>query len=217
MAESTRATGAEPPDAFRLAFDEAPIGMALVDIDGRWLRVNRSLCELTGYTADELLAGRFQDITYPDDLESDLEYVKQTLAGERRGYRMDKRYVRKDGEIVWVSLSVSLVRDAGGAPLVFVSQIEDITERRRLIAELEQRGRLMDRAHDAIIVRDADRSTVTYWNVEAEQVYGYTASVALGQVSHELLRTEFPESRAVVDSALQRARAVGGRAVAHLP
>lgn len=203
MAESTRATGAEPPDAFRLAFDEAPIGMALVDIDGRWLRVNRSLCELTGYTADELLAGRFQDITYPDDLESDLEYVKQTLAGERRGYRMDKRYVRKDGEIVWVSLSVSLVRDAGGAPLVFVSQIEDITEGRRLIAELEQRGRLMDRAHDAIIVRDADRNTVTYWNVEAEQVYGYAASVALGQVSHELLRTEFPESRAVVDSALQ--------------
>ena len=115
MAESTRATGAEPPDAFRLAFDEAPIGMALVDIDGRWLRVNRSLCELTGYTADELLAGRFQDITYPDDLESDLEYVKQTLAGERRGYRMDKRYVRKDGEIVWASLSVSLVRDAGGS------------------------------------------------------------------------------------------------------
>ena len=65
---------------------------------------------------------------------------KQTLAGERRGYRMDKRYVRKDGEIVWASLSVSLVRDAEGAPLVFVSQIEDITERRRLIAELEQRG-----------------------------------------------------------------------------
>ncbi len=203
MAESSRGIGAEPPDAFRLAFDEAPIGVALVDADGQWLRVNRSLCELTGYTAEELLGGHFQDITHPDDLESDLAYVKQTLVGARRGYRMDKRYIRKDGDIVWASLSVSLVRDAEGAPLVFVSQIEDITERRRLIAQLEQRGRLMDRAHDAIIVRDAERSTVAYWNEEAEQVYGYPASVALGQVSHELLRTEFPETRAAVDAALR--------------
>ena len=203
MTESTRTTGAEPPDAFRLAFDEAPIGMALVAVDGQWLRVNRSLSELTGYTAGELLGGRFQDITHPDDLEADLQYVNQTLAGERRRYRMDKRYVRKDGEIVWASLSVSLVHDSDGAPLVFVSQIEDITERRRLLAELEQRGRLMDRAHDAIIVRDADRSAVTYWNVGAEQVYGYSVSDALGLVSHELLRTEFPDSREAVDAALR--------------
>lgn len=201
MAESRHAPGAEPPDAFRLAFDAAPIGMALVAPDGRWLKVNRSLCELTGYSEVELLQGSFQDITHPEDLEADLHYVEQVLADERRWYHMDKRYIRKDGDVVWASLSVSLVRDAEGAPLVFVSQIEDITERRRLHAELEQRGRLMDLAHDAIIVRAAD-SAVIYWNQEAERVYGYSAEAALGRVTHELLRTEFPESRDAVDAAL---------------
>ena len=201
MAESRHAPGTEPPDAFRLAFDAAPIGMALVAPDGRWLRVNRSLCELTGYSEQELLQGSFQDITHPDDLDADLAYVQQVLADERPGYRMDKRYVRKDGEVVWASLSVSLVRDSGGAPLVFVSQIEDITERRRLNIELEQRGRLMDLAHDAIIVRGAE-SAITYWNQEAERVYGYSADAALGRVTHELLLTEFPESRDAVDAAL---------------
>ncbi len=202
-AEPARASATEPPDAFRLAFDAAPIGMALVGLDGRWLRVNRSVCELTGYSEQELLQGSFQEITHPDDLDLDLEYVRQTLAGERTGYRMDKRYVGKDGELVWVSLSVSLVRDPAGAPLIFVSQIEDITERRRMVAELEQRGRLMDLAHDAIIVRDASDSTVTYWNHEAEAVYGYNAGLALGRVTHELLHTEFPESREAIDAELR--------------
>jgi PAS domain S-box-containing protein len=177
--------------------------MALVALDGRWLRVNRSLCELTGYSEKELLRGSFQEITHPEDLDVDLEFVRQMLAGERSAYRMDKRYVRKDGEIVWASLSVSLVRDADDVPLIFVSQIEDITERRRMVAELEQRGRLMDLAHDAIIVRGASDSTVIYWNQAAEAVYGYRATAALGRITHELLHTEFPESREAVDAALR--------------
>jgi PAS domain S-box-containing protein len=202
MAKPTGAHETEPPDAFRLAFDAAPIGMALVALEGRWLRVNAALCELTGYSEAELLQGRFQDITHPDDLDVDLEYVRQVLARERSSYRMDKRYVRKDGQVVHCSLSVSLAQDAAGNALGFVSQIEDVTDRRRMIAELEQRGRLMDLAHDAILIRDATDGTVTYWNHQAEAVYGYAASAALGRISHDLLRTEFPESRQAIEAAL---------------
>lgn len=202
MADPARARGTELPDAFRLAFDAAPIGMAIVAPEGRWLRVNRSLCALTGYSEHELLDGSFQDITHPEDLGTDLEGVRQMLSGEVSSYRMDKRYVRKDGEVIWVSLSVSLVRDTDDVPLVFISQMEDITERRRMIAELEQRGRLMDLAHDAIIVREAKGGTIVYWNHEAEQIYGFTATEALGRVSHELLHTEFPVSTEAVDAEL---------------
>jgi diguanylate cyclase (GGDEF)-like protein/PAS domain S-box-containing protein len=134
----------EAEKRFANAFDEAPIGMALVGLDGSFLRVNRSLPELVGYDAEELLALTFQDITHPDDLETDLELVRQVVAGERRSYRMEKRYVRPDEEEVWVNLSVSVVRDESGEPLYFVSQIEDVTERRRgqdALREAEDRFR----------------------------------------------------------------------------
>jgi diguanylate cyclase (GGDEF)-like protein/PAS domain S-box-containing protein len=138
-----RALG-EAESRFANAFDEAPIGMALVALDGRFLRVNRALPELVGYDAEELLGLTFQDITHPDDLELDLQLLRQVLAGERRNYRMEKRYVRPNGEEVWVNLSVSVVRDDSGEPLYFVSQIEDVTESRRnqdALREAEDRFR----------------------------------------------------------------------------
>ncbi len=127
----------EAEERFRGAFENAPIGMALVAPDGRWLRVNRAVCEIVGYTENELLERSFQDITHPDDLDSDLEYVGKMLAGEIRAYQLDKRYLHRDGHSVWITLSVSLVHDSGGEPLYFVSQIEDITERKRSQAALE--------------------------------------------------------------------------------
>lgn len=115
-------------EQFRGAFETAAHGMALVSIEGRWLRVNRAVCEMVGYTADELLAIDFQTITHPDDLDADLGLLHQLLADEIPAYQMEKRYFHKDGHIVWILLSVSLVRDAHGQPVHFVSQIIDITE-----------------------------------------------------------------------------------------
>jgi PAS domain S-box-containing protein len=123
-------TLAEAEERFRSAFDNAPIGMALVAPDGRWLKVNRSLCELTGYAETQLLMGSFQAITHPADLDADLALLEDVLAGRRRTYQMEKRYYRSDGRVIWAMLSVSLVRDAAGEPLYFVSQIEDITDRK---------------------------------------------------------------------------------------
>jgi diguanylate cyclase (GGDEF)-like protein/PAS domain S-box-containing protein len=134
----------EAEKRFANAFDEAPIGMALVGLDGTFMRVNRTLREIVGYAPEDLLALTFQDITHPDDLDADLELVRQVLAGERRSYRLEKRYVRADGQEAWVVLSVSLVRDEEGAPLYFVSQMEDVTERRRsqdALLEAEDRFR----------------------------------------------------------------------------
>jgi PAS domain S-box-containing protein/diguanylate cyclase (GGDEF)-like protein len=132
-------------ERFRLAFEHAPIGIALVSPEGRWLRVNGKLCEMTGYAEAELLGKTFQDITHPDDLDADLEHVREMVAGEIRTYEMEKRYFRADGSIVWVLLSVSLVRDADGAPRYFISQIQDISERKRAQGELEHLAH-----HDAL-------------------------------------------------------------------
>jgi diguanylate cyclase (GGDEF)-like protein/PAS domain S-box-containing protein len=112
-------------------FEQAPIGMALVGVDGRWLRVNRSLCEMTGYSQAELLAMTFRDLMHPDDLDADLGLVGELVVGNRRCYATEKRYFRKDGEQGWMNLAVALVRDAGGAPEYFISQFEDVSERKR--------------------------------------------------------------------------------------
>jgi len=123
---------------FARSFESAAIGMALVAPDGRFLEVNDSLCELVGYSRDELLERSFQDITHPDDLELDLDNTRRMLAGEIRSYHMEKRYLHRYGGTVWVLLSVSLVTSADGEPVHFVSQIQDITARKRAQQALER-------------------------------------------------------------------------------
>jgi diguanylate cyclase (GGDEF)-like protein/PAS domain S-box-containing protein len=127
----------ESESRFRAAFEASGIGMALVALDGRWLKVNRSLCNSIGYSEQELLGKTSAHITHPDDLENDLEHVRKLTDDQIPYYQLEKRYYHKEGYIVWVSLSVSLVRDARGHPLHFVAQIEDITERKLLEAKLQ--------------------------------------------------------------------------------
>ncbi len=138
MTDRRRAEAAlrESEERFRSAFDFAPIGMALVSPSGRFLRVNHALCTLVGRTEDELLSSDFQSITHPDDLALDLENCRRLLGGDVPSFQMEKRYLHKDGRVVWVELSVSLVRDAHGKPLYFVSQLKDVTDRRRAEREL---------------------------------------------------------------------------------
>lgn len=120
----------DPDSLFQNAFEFAAIGMALVSPEGKWLRVNRAICEITGYSEAELLERTFQDITHPDDLEADLENVRKMLAGEIKTYQMEKRYLHKNGSVVWILLSVSLVRTKSGEPLFFIGQIQDITRQK---------------------------------------------------------------------------------------
>ncbi len=134
LEERTAALAAlsESEERFRTACENAAIGMALVSPDGRWLKVNRSMCELVGRSESELLATTFQAITHPDDLDADMEHVRELLAGETRSYQMVKRYFHRRGHIVWVQLTASLVRNDTGKPLYFISQLQDITGRKRV-------------------------------------------------------------------------------------
>jgi PAS domain S-box-containing protein len=130
-------------DLFRSAFDSSALGMALVAPEGRILRVNTALCQMLGYSAGELVARGFQEITHPDDLDRDLEYVRQVLAGTLPSFQMEKRYLHREGHVVWGLLTASLVRDPAGVPLHFVSQVQNITRQR------EDQARLRG-AHDAL-------------------------------------------------------------------
>jgi PAS domain S-box-containing protein len=133
-------------ERFQATFEQAAVGIALEAPDGRWLRVNHKLCDIVGYTAQELLALTFQDITHPDDLEADLGEVRRMLAREITTYAMEKRYVRKDGAFVWINLTVSLTWRADGSPDCFISVVEDIQARKQAESALrasEQRLQLL--------------------------------------------------------------------------
>ena len=130
---------------FETAFSGAPTGMALVGLDGSWLRVNSALSRMLGMSESELRARTFQSVTHPDDLDADLKHVEDLLAGRSDGYTMEKRYVAADGTTVHALLSVSLVRDEAGNPLHFISHVVDITERKLM----EEHLRLLA-THDAL-------------------------------------------------------------------
>lgn len=128
----------ESEERFRKAFQNSAIGMALVGLDGHWLKVNDSLCQIVGYSEQELLGKTYQDITHPDDLQTDVDFVRQLLAGVLDHYQMEKRYFHKNGHVVWIRLSVSLIRDVEGKPIHFVSQIDDITEDKMLEEQIRK-------------------------------------------------------------------------------
>lgn len=126
----------ENDQRFRMALMGAAHGIALVGLDGSWLQVNEALCRLLQYTVEELRHLTFQDITHPDDLESDLDLLHECIEGKRNAYQMEKRYFRKDGEIIWGHLAVAILRAENGEPLYFISQIQDITAQKQAEAEL---------------------------------------------------------------------------------
>ena len=133
ISEARRASAQlrDSEERFRLTIDEAPIGMALVALDGRFIRVNRALCDIVGYSPEELTKLTFGDITHPDDLEADVALAARLARGEIPRYQLGKRYIRKDGTSVDIMLSASILRDREGAPLHYIAQVEDITERKR--------------------------------------------------------------------------------------
>ena len=169
---------------FHDSFESASIGMALVAPDGRFLEINRAFCELVGYDAETMTGGTFQQITHPDDLALDLDYLRRTLAGELGSYQMEKRYIRADGSDVWVLLSVTLVRGADGTPRHFVAHAQDIDARKRaderfLAAERRYRT-LVEQLPLVMYIRPLDMTKPNiYISPQVDELLGYPAELWL--------------------------------------
>lgn len=157
----------ETEELFQSTFEQAAVGIAHVAINGNWLRVNRKLCDILGYSAEELMSLTFQDITHPEDLDSDLMYVNKVLANEIETYSMDKRYVRKDRSLAWIHLTVSLVRDSEGVPKFFISVIEDISIRKESENEL---NRYKEHLEELVEERSGELSAAVERLKEAQQI-----------------------------------------------
>ncbi|HEX3974639.1 MAG TPA: PAS domain S-box protein [Solirubrobacteraceae bacterium] len=182
---------------FRETFDEAPIGIALVGPNGRWLEVNRALCGIVGYTEAEMLERTFQDITHPDDLEADLARLRQVLAGEIPTYQMEKRYFHKDGHAIWAKLSVALVRDERGTPLHCVSHIEDITRAKAAESALREGRRLLDESQSVAGVGSWTWNLETgepAWSVQQYLLHGVNP-LSDAPALHDFLELVHPEDR----------------------
>lgn len=188
--ESAIAQLRESEERFRLTIDEAPIGMALVALDGTFVRVNRVLCEITGYAAEELTKLTFQDITHADDLGTDVVLSDQLARGEIPRYQLEKRYIRKDGSLVDIVLCRSILRGPDNAPLCFIAQIEDISERKRAERELRRSeakfSGIVSIAAEAIVSVDT-KQRITVFNGGAEQIFGYSQQEMIGTCLERLL------------------------------
>ncbi len=179
---------------YHATFDYAAVGIAHVALDGRWIRFNDAVCRITGYSRDELNQKTFADITHPDDLAADWALAHRAAAGEIPGYSMEKRYVRPDGSAVWANLTVSVVRDAGGAAQHYISIIEDINARKRAEAALRERDQylnsVLESITDGLIVFDVDWN-LTFANRAWERMSGMRRDEVLGRSLWEL----FPAAR----------------------
>jgi len=179
----------ESEERFRLTIDAAPIGMALVSLDGRFVRVNRAFCEVVGYEPADLTNLTFQDITHPEDLDTDLAPAGQLARGEIPRYQREKRYVRKDGTVVDAMLSASILRSPAGAPLYYIAQIQDITERKRVEKELRDANAFLDAIIENIplmlFIKESASLRFVRFNRAGEDLLGWPRQSLVGKSDFE--------------------------------
>ncbi len=169
----------ESEQLYRSTFELAAVGVAHVSPEGRWLRVNKKLCDIVGYSESELLKLTFQQITHPDDLPADLAETAKIVSGELDTFSMEKRYIRKDGSQVWINLSVAGARDASGKLKHFISVVEDISERREAHDARSRLAAIVESSDDAIVSKDLN-GIIKSWNPGAARMFGFTAEEAVG-------------------------------------
>ncbi|MBM3303053.1 MAG: PAS domain S-box protein, partial [Deltaproteobacteria bacterium] len=171
---------AESEERFRLAFENANIGVCMVDAQGRLLRVNDQLCEIWGYNRSELEGMTVNDITHPEDQELGRRFIERASSGEVERDEFEKRYIHKNGRVVWGKVSSSLVRDEQGNPLYFISHVQDVTERRRAEHVERRLVTAIDQATEGVLITDP-HGTIQYVNPGLEQMTGYGREELIGR------------------------------------
>jgi PAS domain S-box-containing protein len=188
-------------ELFENAFDHAPIGMAVVALDGRLMKLNSAFCDLVGYGPEEALTLDFQTITHPDDLAADLHLLAGLIAGDIPFYQLEKRYIRKSGRVVWVRLSVSLVLESDGNPKHLIAQVQDLSAER----ESEDRYRLLaESASDMVGIYSADGHCL-YMSPSSENTLGYFPEELVGKTIFQFMPREEHEPLEWANVGLQAA------------
>ncbi|HEX5477857.1 MAG TPA: EAL domain-containing protein, partial [Burkholderiales bacterium] len=194
---------AESEGRFRQTFELAATGMAQVGMDRRFLRVNRKLCEILGYAEAELTGRMAKEFSHPDDLDAADAGVARLRRGDQASFSVEKRYLRKDGTVVWVSLGVALIRDAGGVPQYEIAVYEDITERRQREAALARFRTALDASADMVIlVEIGGEARLLDFNDTACYYLGYRREELLGQPATLILEGMTPEGVRASHSSL---------------
>jgi len=169
----------ESRQRFSATFNQAAIGLALLGLDGSWLRVNAALSHIVGYSKEELIKLTFQDITYPDDLETDLHFVQQMLSGEIKTYATEKRYIHKNGHLVWSNVTVSLVFKDNGDPDYFISAVEDISSRKQTDEKIHKLSQAVMQSGEGVVIANA-AGIIEYVNPAFTAITGYSEIEAIG-------------------------------------
>ena len=204
-------TRSEDEEQFRMAFEFAPIGQALVGLDGRYEQVNRAMCELTGYSEPELRQLTVADLTDPHDTVYDVESLRQLVAGDMATYSVEKRYVTATGDARWATLSVSVVRALDGSPQNFIQQIQDITERKQQEDILADERRRLRATQSIGRIGSWEMNVVTrelVWSDILLELHGIDPSTFDGDY-HKAIRCIHPDDRAMVDDAVAACAATG--------
>ncbi|MCA9837156.1 MAG: PAS domain S-box protein [Trueperaceae bacterium] len=203
---------AESEARFHSAFDQSPIGMALVSPEGKWLEVNASVCQFFGYSREELLKTDFQALTHPDDLYLGVEALENLRLGQLPKVQFEKRYVHKNGEIIWALVSSAGVRDEQNQLLYLVSQIKDITERKLTEAKLRESERKLSRAQQVAHLGYWEWNTTTEevkWSEELYDMYGFSKGEPISFARHQAII--HPEDREKTDRIVNEALKAKGK------
>jgi PAS domain S-box-containing protein len=200
----------ESEERFRVTFEQAAVGIAHVSIQGRFLRLNQQFCEIVGYSRDEMVTLTYQELTHPDDLEMDLHNTDQLLNGEVESFSIEKRYLRKSGEIVWVNLTGSLLREETGQPKYFIAVVQDIDRRKAVEEALRQSQELQQLAVTGAQLGIWSTDLVTgeiYWDARTREIFGVPADArATLERGFSLIH---PDDREMAKAAFERATGPG--------
>ncbi len=170
---------------FRKLFEDGPIGMAIVNREQYFIKVNAALCQMLGYTESELVGRQIADVTYPEDMPQNQKLIKQILNGEIPYYQMEKRYIRKDGPLVWGHLAVSLFYNDHGEPSYFLAKIENITKRKQAEEQIRKLSVAIEQSPNIVIITDT-WGNVEYANPKFTEVTGYAAYEIIGKTPNIL-------------------------------